>query len=65
MSAIPTAHGTDVRSIVSRLVSLARQALWTCVGALAARPLHAVARPHPVRIHRASRRRPSRLGDGT
>lgn len=65
MSTIPAARGPNAQSKFSRLVSFARQVLWTCVGALAARPLHAAAQPQAVRIRPAPRRIPSRLRDGT
>lgn len=65
MSTIPAARGTNVQSKISRLVSFAREVLWTCIGALAARPLHAAARPQAVQIRPAARRIPIRLRDGT
>jgi len=65
MSAIPTGRGPGLRSMFLLLASFARQLLWTCVGALAARPLHTVAQPLPIRAHRVSHRAPNRLHDGT
>jgi hypothetical protein len=65
MSTIPASRGTNARSKFSLLVSFARQILWICVGALAARPLHAVAQPQAVRIRPTPQRMPSRLRDGT
>jgi hypothetical protein len=65
MSAIPTERGTSVQSIFLLFTSFARRVLWTCLGALVARPLHAVAQPVPIRTHSISRQMTSRLRDGT
>ena len=65
MSAIPTGRGRGLRSIFLLLASFARQILWTCVGALAARPLHAAVQPLPIRTLRVSHRATNGLRDGT
>jgi len=65
MSTLPTERGPGMPSIFSLLTSFARRVLWTCVGALAARPLHAAVQPLPIRTHRVSRRTTSGLRDGT
>jgi hypothetical protein len=65
MSTSQTVHGVSLRSKFSLLVSLVRRVLWTCVGALVARPLHSAVQPLPIRSHRIPRRLTSRLHDGT
>jgi hypothetical protein len=65
MSTIPTGRGTSVRSMILLLASSARRVLWTCVGALVARPLHVTAQPLPIPTRGVSRRTMGRPGDGT
>jgi hypothetical protein len=62
----PTVHTRPVfMLLLSLLLSAARHVLWTCVGALAARPLRPMAQPIPIRADRIPRRTTGRLRDGT